>query len=87
MIAYQEICGVYDNLLRLEARVTHGDTTFQREGRNIVRARSTILAQSIYHATEHRTQVAGILVLHGIKTVDLDEIDMWALGDAEGKGE
>jgi hypothetical protein len=45
------------------------------------------LGQSIHHAIEHRAQIADILVMHGIKDIDLDEIDVWALGDAEGLGE
>lgn len=61
-------------------------TTFQREGKAIHRARSTILGQSIYHATEHRTQIADIFSLHGIRAIDLDEMDVWAYGDAEGLG-
>ena len=52
-----------------------------------VRARSTVLAQSIHHATEHRAQIAGALAAHGIDALDLDELDVWAFGDAEGLGE
>jgi uncharacterized damage-inducible protein DinB len=61
-------------------------TTYVREGRTIVRARSTILGQSIHHATEHRAQIADILSLHGVKAIDLDEMDVWAYSDAEGLG-
>jgi hypothetical protein len=46
-----------------------------------------VLGQSIHHATEHRAQIAGALVAHGIKALDLDALDVWALGDAEGLGE
>jgi hypothetical protein len=52
-----------------------------------IRARSTVLGPSIHHATEHRAQIAGALVAHGIKALDLDALDVWALGDAEGLGE
>jgi uncharacterized damage-inducible protein DinB len=84
---YQELCSTYDTLLRTQASKSEGSTTFLREGRQITRARSTILGQSIHHAIEHRAQIAGILVIHGITDIDLDEIDVWALGDAEGLGE
>ena len=50
------------------------------------RARSTILAQAIHHATEHRAQIAGALSTNGNDAIDLDAIDMWAYGEAEGVG-
>jgi hypothetical protein len=53
---------------------------------NPTRARSTVLAQAIHHATEHRAQIAGALAAHGIDALDLDELDVWAYGDAEGLG-
>lgn len=87
IINYRIICAENDAKLRALGRESEGETTYFREGRLITRARSTILGQSIYHATEHRAQIAGILVLHGITAIDLDEIDVWALGDAEGLGE
>ena len=87
IIKYRTICAENDAQLRALGREAEGETTYFRDGRFITRARSTILGQSIYHATEHRTQIAGILVLHGITSIDLDEIDLWALGDAEGIGE
>ena len=42
---------------------------------------------AIHHATEHRAQIAGALAAHGIDAIDLDELDLWAFGDAEGLGE
>jgi uncharacterized damage-inducible protein DinB len=49
-------------------------------------ARSTILAQAIHHATEHRAQIAGALATNGNNAIDLDAIDLWEYGDAEGLG-
>ena len=46
--------------------------------------RSTILAQSIHHATEHRAQIAGALATNGNNAIDLDAIDLWEFSDAEG---
>ncbi|HYK95646.1 MAG TPA: DinB family protein [Candidatus Dormibacteraeota bacterium] len=51
-----------------------------------VRARSTILAQAIHHATEHRAQIAGALATNGLDVIDLDSLDLWAYGEAEGAG-
>ena len=47
--------------------------------------RSTILAQAIHHATEHRAQIAGALATNGNDAIDLDAIDLWEYADAEGQ--
>ena len=46
--------------------------------------RSTILAQSIHHATEPRAQIAGALATNGNDAIDLDAIDLWEYAEAEG---
>jgi uncharacterized damage-inducible protein DinB len=45
--------------------------------------RSTILAQAIHHATEHRAQIAGALATNGNDAIDLDAIDLWEYAEAE----
>ncbi len=79
-------CAAFDEQLRELAMMPEAMTTYRREGKTIIRARSTILGQSIYHATEHRAQIAGLLYYHGITAIDLDEMDIWAYSDAEGLG-
>jgi uncharacterized damage-inducible protein DinB len=79
-------CASSDARLRELAASPEAITTYEREGRTIVRARSTILGQSIHHATEHRAQIADILSFHGIKVLDLDDLDVWAYSDFEGLG-
>lgn len=79
-------CAGFDARLRELAAMPEAMTSYVREGRTIVRARSTILGQSIHHATEHRAQIADILTFHGIKELDLDELDVWAYSDFEGLG-
>lgn len=49
-------------------------------------ARSTILGQAIHHATEHRAQIAGALATNGVDAIDLDALDLWEYGEAEGLG-
>ena len=49
-------------------------------------ARSTVLAQAIHHATEHRAQIAGALATNGNDAIDLDAIDLWEYADAEALG-
>lgn len=80
-------CGEFDAQLRELAAMPEGMTTFVREGKTIHRARSTILGQSIHHATEHRAQIADVLSLHGVRAIDLDAMDVWAYSDAEGLGD
>jgi uncharacterized damage-inducible protein DinB len=48
--------------------------------------RSTILAQAIHHATEHRAQIAGALATNGNNAIDLDAIDVWEHADNDGSG-
>ncbi len=50
------------------------------------RARSTVVGQAIHHATEHRAQIAGALATNGLDVIDLDALDVWAYGEAEGLG-
>jgi uncharacterized damage-inducible protein DinB len=47
--------------------------------------RSTILAQAIHHATEHRAQIAGALSTNGNDAIDLDAIDLWEYAESEGQ--
>jgi uncharacterized damage-inducible protein DinB len=78
-------CATYDARIRAQAAVPDGPAGFRDHG-NVVRARSTILSQAIHHATEHRAQIAGALATNGIDAIDLDALDVWAYGDAEGLG-
>jgi len=52
---------------------------FKNYSDNLVkRWRSTILSQSIHHATEHRAQIASALEAKGFKPLDLDALDLWS---------
>ena len=48
------------------------------EGKMVKRWRSTILSQSIHHATEHRAQIASALEARGFAPVNLDDLDLWS---------
>jgi uncharacterized damage-inducible protein DinB len=78
-------CAAYDARIRAQAVAPDGPADYPYR-KTAVRARSTILAQAIHHATEHRAQIAGALATNGIDTLDLDALDLWAYGDAEGLG-
>ena len=74
----------YDARLRRQATepdvlISHPVRTHEHDHR------STILAQAIHHATEHRAQIAGALATNGNDAIDLDAIDVWEHADAEGQ--
>jgi uncharacterized damage-inducible protein DinB len=48
------------------------------EDKLVKRWRSTILSQSIHHATEHRAQLASALEAKEFKPLDLDALDLWS---------
>jgi uncharacterized damage-inducible protein DinB len=54
------------------------------EKKVVRRLRSTILSQSVHHATEHRAQIASALEAQGFKPVDLDELDLWSFESDQG---
>jgi uncharacterized damage-inducible protein DinB len=77
------VCADHDDRLRAAAAQSAGRVSFDRNGTRIEMERSTILAQMIHHATEHRAQIAGILAAHGRDVIDLDAIDLWAFASWE----
>lgn len=78
-------CASRDARIRAQAAVSDGPATYPYRG-TVIPARSTIIGQAIHHATEHRAQIAGALATNGIDAIDLDALDVWAYGDAEGLG-
>jgi len=87
VLALKELSATFDARLRKAANNPVGFVEFQRDDRTIRRSRETILTQAIHHATEHRAQIAGIFANHGLKVVDLDEIDLWSFANYEGLGD
>ena len=85
--ALQALSATFDARLRAAAQEPDGFIEFTSGERHIRRSRQTIAAQAIHHATEHRAQIAGIFAAHGLKVVDLDEVDLWAFANHEGLGD
>ena len=52
--------------------------TFIRYGKEVSFLTSTVLAQIIHHATEHRTQISDILAVNNMDVVNLDALDLWS---------
>lgn len=78
-------CATYDARLRAQAALPDGPASYAGPDQ-IPRARSTVVGQAIHHATEHRAQIAGALATNGLDAIDLDALDVWAYGEAEGLG-
>ena len=74
-----------DQLLHAEARKPEGDVVREWNGKTIVRKRSTIIAQSIHHATEHRAQLVSALEFKGFTGINLDDYDAWNYADTIGE--
>lgn len=53
------------------------------EGKVFKRWASTILTQSVHHATEHRAQLISALEFKGFNPINLDDIDLWAFDEFE----
>lgn len=52
--------------------------TFIRYGKSVSFLTSSVLAQVIHHATEHRAQIADILAVNKLDVVNLDALDLWS---------
>lgn len=55
-----------------------GPREFLRYGEPVRFQASTILAQAVHHATEHRAQIADVLAINGLDVIDLDSLDLWS---------
>lgn len=74
-----------DSILLDQSLLPEGEVIRHSEGQTIVRARSTVLAQAIHHATEHRAQLVGALEAKGFGSINLDDFDLWAFCSAHGE--
>ncbi|MFM8921223.1 MAG: hypothetical protein ACKOFV_00970, partial [Candidatus Nanopelagicaceae bacterium] len=52
--------------------------TFIRYGKTVSFLTSSVLAQVIHHATEHRAQIADILAINKMDVINLDALDLWS---------
>lgn len=74
-----------DHILLEESRKSEADVKREWKGQIIVRKRSTILSQAIYHATEHRAQMISALEYRGYGSINLDSYDLWNFADTIGE--
>jgi uncharacterized damage-inducible protein DinB len=75
----------FDARLRAQGALPEGTAGYAGDPPEKMSNRSTVVAQAIHHATEHRAQIAGALSTNGVDAIDLDAIDLWEHEDAEGR--
>ena len=59
--------------------------TFIRYGEKVSYLSSSVLAQVVHHATEHRAQIADILAVNNMDVINLDDMDFWSFERSERK--
>jgi uncharacterized damage-inducible protein DinB len=74
-----------DSALLAASLLPEGDVLREWNGKIITRKRSTIIAQAIHHATEHRAQLVSALEVRGFATINLDDYDLWNYADTIGE--
>ena len=74
-----------DTELFRAAEKPEGFIVHTMDGRTVNRARSTIISQSIHHATEHRAQLVSALEAKGFVGINLDDYDVWYYSDTIGE--
>ena len=73
----QEQLVEFDSKILSQAELPDEYITIKEEDGSWDALRSTILAQAIYHAAEHRTQLIDALESKGFSPISLDDLDLW----------
>ena len=74
-----------DAVLLAASMLPEGDVEREWKGQTIIRKRSTIIAQAVHHATEHRAQLVSALEVKGFTSINLDDYDLWNYADTIGE--
>ena len=59
--------------------------TFTRFGNTVSFLNTTVVAQIVHHATEHRAQLISALEAGGFTSINLDDYDLWAFSSQFGE--
>ena len=52
--------------------------TFVRYGETVSYLSTSVIAQFVHHATEHRAQIADIMAVNKMDVINLDDLDLWS---------
>lgn len=83
----QEQLAEFDEKVSSQSDLPDKYLTINEENESWRAFRSTILAQAIYHAIEHRTQLIDALESKGFTPISLDDLDLWQYGQFEREQE
>ena len=78
LAALARLAEANDRALLALADATDEVRRFDRAGQPMEFQVSTILAQAVHHATEHRAQIVDILAANGLEVINLDSMDLWS---------
>ena len=69
-----------ENDSKLQSFINQPDEmlTFIRYGETVSFLTSSVLAQIVHHASEHRAQIADILAFNKMDEINLDKLDFWS---------
>ncbi len=74
----QQNLAEFDAKISTQSELPDEYITIKEDDRSWKALRSTILAEAIYHAAEHRTQLIDALESKGFSPISLDDLDLWA---------
>ena len=81
----QEQLAGFDAMIASQADLPDDYLTITEGEKSWQNLRSTILAEAIYHAAEHRTQLVDALESKGFTSISLDRLDLWTFESFERK--
>ena len=79
----QERLAEFDAKIYTQSELPDENLTITEDDGSWQALRSTILAQSIHHAAEHRTQLIDALESKGFSLISLDDLDLWKFESVE----
>lgn len=79
-----ETLAVLDAKVREAAKQPDGRVHYEHGEDKVTNLRSTLIAQAVHHATEHRAQLIDALEFRGFAPIVLDTIDLWWFEGEQG---
>ena len=73
----KKLLAEFDGMILVQADLPDEYLTIVEGEKSWQNLRSTILAEAIYHAAEHRTQLIDALESKGYTPIALDDLDLW----------
>ena len=81
----KKLLAEFDGMILVQADLPDEYLTIVEGEKSWQNLRSTILAEAVYHAIEHRTQLIDALEKNGYNPISLDSLDLWSFESFEKK--